>query len=323
MTRARTLLLASLAVLGMAAASACGGKGNGLEASGNIEATEVQLSFRVPGRMAARLVDEGDRVKAGQLVARLDDSDLKQQVALRQADMAVAEASLSELTNGYRKEDVAQAKAALDAASAEATRLADDDERQSALLKKEVISQKEYDFSHAALLAAQASQRKAQEQYALMTKGPRPEQIAQAKARAEAAAQALALSETQLGYAEITSPLDGMVLSKSAEAGEVLAPGAPVVTVADLRDVYMRAYVDETDLGRVRLGQKAAVTVDAFPGKSFDGRVTFISSEAEFTPKSVETKKERVKLVYRIKIEVANPEMDLKPGMPAVAKLLA
>jgi HlyD family secretion protein len=320
MSAKRILALAGGIALAAASLVACGrGKGGSLSTSGNIEATEVQLSFRVQGRMAERFVDEGDRVKAGQVVARLDSSDLKQQVALREADLQTALAALDELTNGYRKEDVAQAKASLDAAEAEAARLASDDERQTALLKKEVISQKEYDFSHAALLAAQAARRQASERYALMKKGPRPEQIQQARSRAEAARQALALAQTQLGYGTIASPLDGMVLSKEAEPGEVLAAGAPVVTVADLSSVYMRAYIDETDLGRVRLGQKAVVTTDTFPGKGYEGKVSFISSEAEFTPKSVQTKKERVKLVYRIKIDIPNPKMELKPGMPADA----
>ncbi len=320
MSRRSMVVLEMASVAAIIALLACReGASGGLAVSGNIEATDVALSFRVPGRMTERLVDEGGSVKVGQVVARLDSSELKQQVALREADLQTAMAALQELENGYRKEDIARAKAALDAAGAETKRLASDDERQTALLKKEVISQKEYDASRTALLAAQAAERQASEQYALMKKGPRPEQIQQAKGRAEAAQQALALAQTQLGYATITSPLDGVVLSKDAEPGEVLAAGSPVATVADLTSIYMRAYVDETDLGRVRLGQRAVITADTFPGKSYEGIVSFVSSEAEFTPKSVQTKKERVKLVYRIKIDIPNQKMELKPGMPADA----
>lgn len=293
------------------------GAGGALKVSGNIETVETQLAFKIPGRMVERALDEGDVVKAGQVVARLDSEDLEQQVAAARAAADAAQAALRELENGYRKEDVAQAKARLDAASAEAQRLSADDARQKELFKREVISAREYEASHTALLAAQAAERQAAEQYALMKRGFRPEQVEQARARLEQARQALAMAQTRLGYAQLLSPVSGVVLSKSAEPGEVLAAGAPVVTVGNLSHVYLRAYVEETDLGKVKLGQTVAVTCDSFPGKAFEGRVSFISPEAEFTPKSVQTQKERVKLVYRIKVDVANPAQELKPGMPA------
>ena len=190
-------------------------------------------------------------------------------------------------------------------------------DRQKALLDREVISQREFDAANAAFASAEAKEKDAAERLALLRKGPRKEQVEAARARALQARKALDLAETQLGYAELRSPVTGVVLSKAAEPGEVLPAGAPVVTAADLSTVWVRAYVEETDLGRVKLGQQASVTVDAFPGKSFPGRVAFISSEAEFTPRAVQTKGERVKLVYRVKVDVANPDMDLKPGMPA------
>lgn len=316
----RTTLTASAAALAAAVALISCGRGDAggaIRVSGNIETDETQISFRVPGRMAVRLVDEGDAVKAGQVVARLDSTDLNQQVALRQADADAAAAALKELQDGYRKEDVAQARARLDAAEAEESRLKADDARQQDLFKREVISAREYDASHAALLAAQAQQRAAAEQYALMKSGYRSEQIDQARARLDAANQALDLAKTQLGYATAVSPLSGVVLSKNAEPGEVLAAGAPVVTVGDIRKVYLRAYIDEADLGRVKLGQEVKVTTDSYPGKVYKGRIVFISPEAEFTPKMVQTQRERVKLVYRIKIDISNPDQELKPGMPA------
>jgi HlyD family secretion protein len=305
--------LAALVLLG------CNGRGgtDAIEVSGNIETIETQVSFKIPGRMLERTVDEGDDVKAGQVVARLDSEDLKQRVAANQAAVDAAQAVLRELESGYRKEDVAQAKARLDAASAEVKRLAADDARQEELFKREVISAREYDASHTAFLAAQAGERQAAEQYALLKRGYRSEQIDQARAQLEQAKQALALARTQLGYAELFSPVSGVVLSKNAEPGEVLAAGAPVVTVGDVSHVYLRAYVEETDLGKVKLGQKVKVTCDSYPSKAFEGRVSFISPEAEFTPRSVQTQKERVKLVYRIKVDVANPAQELKPGMPA------
>ena len=161
----------------------------------------------------------------------------------------------------------------------------------------------------------------AQAQYRLVKEGPRKEDIDQARAKVEQAKAALQSAETKLGYATVTSPLTGVVLSKNIEPGEYVAAGTPVVTVADIENLWLRAYVDETDLGKrnIALGTEAEITTDAYPGKVYKGHVSFISSEQEFTPKSVQTNHERVKFVYRIKIDVKNPDRELKPGMPADA----
>ena len=145
--------------------------------------------------------------------------------------------------------------------------------------------------------------------------------LEQARARARQAKEAVELARTRLSYSAIASPLAGVVLSRNAEPGDYMAPGVPVVTVGSLKDPWLRAYIEETDLGRVKVGQVVEVTADTYPGKRYAGRVSFIASQAEFTPKSVQTRKERVKLVYRIKVDVANPDMELKPGMPADAVL--
>jgi len=142
-----------------------------------------------------------------------------------------------------------------------------------------------------------------------------------AEARVKESGAALALAETRLGYAALTSPVAGVVLSKAIESGEYVFPGTTVVTIGNLEQVWIRAYIHETDLGRVKVGQAARVMTDTYPGKIYAGKVAFISPEAEFTPKNVQTAKERVKLVYRIKIDVANPAMELKPGMPADAEI--
>ncbi len=136
------------------------------------------------------------------------------------------------------------------------------------------------------------------------------------------AKEALALAETRLGYATLSAPISGVVLSENVEAGEYVAPGTPVVTVGDLKNVWLRAYINETDLGRVKVGQAVRLTTDTFPDKVYKGHLSFIASEAEFTPKNVQTEKERVKLVYRVKIEIPNPRMELKPGMPADAEIV-
>ena len=309
---------AALAVAAIACLCACGGDRQGtLKVSGNIEVTQVEASFRVPGRVVERPVDEGQMVKAGQLIARLDDADFKQQVDLRQADADAARAALDKLLAGSRREEIGAAAAQVEQAKADLARAQADDLRNTDLLKKEVISPREYDASHSALRRRAGRLREAQEQYDLVKNGPRREDIDQARARLDAAEQALALAQTQLGYATLTSAQPGVVLSKNVEPGDFVAPGTPVVTLGDLREVYLRAYVDETDLGRVKVGQKAEVTTDSYPGKRYDGSITFIAQEAEFTPKTVQTAEERVKLVYRIKVTVPNPSMDLKPGMPA------
>jgi HlyD family secretion protein len=345
-----------------------------LRVSGNIEVTDAEVSFKIPGRVEQRLVDEGQTVKTGQVVARLDDAELSQEAALRRADAQAAQAALDELLAGSRPEEIAQAKAAserakarldellagsrpqelaaaeaaLRRAQAETERAKLDMDRYAGLYKKEIVSAQQNDAIRTAYETSLERQREAEEQfklvregprkeaieqaraayleaqeyYELVRKGPRKETIAQARARAEQARQALAVAETRLSYATLFSPLSGIVLSKNIEPGEYVAAGTPIVTVGDLEHPWLRAYINETDLGRVKVGQRVRVTTDTFPGKAYDGRVSFISSQAEFTPKNVQTEKERVKLVYRIKVEIANPQMELKPGMPADAEIL-
>lgn len=345
-----------------------------IRVSGNIEVTDAEVAFKIPGRVVARLVDEGMLVKKGDVVAVLDSSDLRQEVDLRQAELAVAQAALAELEAGSRPQEIAAAKANLDKAEAaleeletgfrpqeiaaaeamlkaatfESRQLETELARAERLLKSNAISQEAYDrarssYDVAAQRAREAAERldllregtrqeqiaqaraardQLKAQYELIKIGPRQEQIDQAKARVEQAKAALRLAETRLDYATIVSPLTGVVLSKNIEPGEYVSSGTPVVTVGDLVDVWLRAYINETDLGRVTVEQKAQVTTDTYPGKIYEGHISFISSEAEFTPKSVQTQKERVKLVYRIKIDIKNPNMELKPGMPADAVIL-
>jgi len=354
--------------------SGCGrGKaGDGeVAVSGNIEITDARLGFKVPGLLVERAVDEGEAVQAGQLIARLDSSDLEKEVALREAEVRAAQAQLDELLAGTRPEEIAQAEAAVrkaeaalaellagsrsqeiaaaeatvKRAEAEAERARLDFERQQQLHRQEVISDREFEMIQANfrqttarldevreqaklvkegpraedIEQARAALAQAQEQLRLLRNGPRREDIEQARARRQQTGENLALSQTRLGYTILKSPMSGIVMSKSAEPGEYLAPGAPVVTVGELRRVWVRAYVDEADLGRVKIGQTVRVTADTFPGKRYEGRIVFISPEAEFTPKTVQTEKERVKLVYRIKVDIANPEQELKPGMPVDA----
>jgi len=347
---------------------------NSILVFGNIEVTEAELSFMVPGRVEERPVSEGELVRAGQVVAWLEGAEFDREVALRQAEVQAAQAALAELVAGSRPEEIAReraavsraqarldellagarpqeiaaAKAAVKRAGAEVDRLRKEYERQERLFKKEVISAREYEAAWAAFEVAQAKLAESEEQLkliqegprkeqieqarqalaearerlSLLERGPRKEQIEQASARLKQAQEALALAKIRRDYTTLISPLSGIVLSEAIEPGERVAPGTAVITVGDLSKVYLRAYINETDLGRVKVGQKVQVMTDTYPDKVYEGRISFISSESEFTPKNVQTETERVKLVYRIKVDIPNPEMELKPGMPAKARIL-
>jgi HlyD family secretion protein len=311
---ARALLVASLAFTGCHR----NGTANGdLVLSGNVEAVDAQLSFKIAGRVAKRAVSEGDPVKAGQLVAQLDDTEQLQQLAVRRAELAAAEAGLADLVAGSRPQEIAAAEATVRSAEAERQRARLDFARQQELLNRQAIANREFEATQAQLKVADARVTEAEERLKLVQEGPRPEQIQQARARVEQAKAAVTLAETQVANAKLEAPLGGVVLAHHVEPGEFVAPGTPVVTVADTVHVWVRAYVDQTDLGRIRHGQRVAVRCDTFPNKTYEGVIGFIATEAEFTPKTVQTPKERVKLVFRIKVDVTNPNDELKPGMPA------
>lgn len=293
-----------------------------LRVSGNIEMTDAEVSFKIPGRVSERLVSEGETVRIGQLVARLDAGELGQEVALRSAEVRAAAAALAELETGSRPEEIAQAEAVVRRTQADVARARADFRRLKTLYEQENVSVQDYDAARTVVAVTEAKLREAQEQLRLVKKGPRIEKIDRARAQLQQAKEALALAETRFSYSILASPLTGLVLSHNIEPGEYVAAGTPIVTVGDVEHVWLRAYVDETDLGRVKVGQAAKVTIDTYPNKVYEGRVSFIASQAEFTPKSVQTKKERVKLVYRIKVTIANPEMELKAGMPADARII-
>ncbi len=292
-----------------------------LKLSGNIEVKDVELSFNIPGKTARRLVSEGMPVKAGQVVARLDTEELEQELELRRAETGALRATLAELTAGYRREEIAQAEAALSRARAEATRADAELKRQTDLREQDVISSREFEVAEATQRGAQAQREEASQRLALLRNGPRKEQIDQARERVRQAEAAHEVARTRLQYATLVSPLSGVVLADHVEPGERVAAGTPVVTVADLGDVWLRGFIDETELGRVKLGQRVRVTTDSSSTSAYEGRVSFIASNTEFTPKSVQTTKERVKLVYRVKVDIPNPRHELKPGMPADAEI--
>ncbi len=314
---ALALLLAALAVFPAACSRQNSGRTGDLVLSGNIEVTDAQLGFKTPGRVAERLVSEGQRVTAGQLVAKLDDTEQAQELTLRRAELAAADAMLAELQAGSRPQEIAAAEATVRSVEAERDRARLDFTRQQELLSRDAISNREFEVSQAQVKVAEARAAEAAERLKLVREGPRAETIRQAKARTDQSRAAVALSETRLENTKLTSPLTGIVLSHNIEPGEFVAAGTPIVTVADLAHLWVRAYINQTDLGRIQHGQKVAVRTDTFPDKRYEGTIGFIASEAEFTPKTVQTTKERVRLVFRLKVDLANPNDELKSGMPA------
>ena len=292
---------------------------NQVKVSGNIEVTTVGVGFKIAGHVDRRLIDEGESIKRGQVIANLETADLELDVANANAQLLGAQATLMQLTNGSRPQDVSAAQAALRSAEADKQNAAVEYQRVQLLFAKSAVSAQDRDRSQTVYATANARADQVAQQLSLVAEGPRKEEIDLAAARVEQANQLLKLAQTRLAYAQITAPVDGVVLSKNIEAGEYVSPGTPVVTIADLNQVWLKAYIAETDLGKVKLGQKVAVTTDTYPQKSYNGYIGFIASEAEFTPKSIQTAEERVKLVYRIKIMVGNSAHELKPGMPADA----
>jgi HlyD family secretion protein len=248
--------------------------------SGNIEAHESLVSFKaVQSRIIDLPFDEGQWVAAGTQLARLDDSDYRKQVDVDQTALVVQQTQISSSL-----EKLGSARATVTNDEADVAQKVVDDKRNRELFQQGVIGAQVNDLSATALKQSR---------------------------------QTLQLAKIMLGYTVLSAPFSGVVLVRQAELGEVMLPGAPVVTLADLDHIWLRGYISETDLEHVRWGQPATITTDSYQGETFPGRVSFIASDAEFTPKSVETHKERVTLVYRIKIDVDNPQHKLKPGMPA------
>jgi len=292
-----------------------------LALSGNIEAHESLVGFKVPGRIVELPVEEGQQVAQGALLARLDDADLKQRIRIDEAAVGVRESNLALTLAGTRQQEVKAAQQTMIDAEADLAQKKLDNERAQKLFAKDEVSAQERDLAATALKHTEAIFKAAQQRYNEAVEGSRKEDIAIARANLNQAGADLGLSRVNLGYTVLRAPFAGVVTVRQAELGEVMSPGSPVVTLSDLDHIWLRAYVAETDLGRIHWGQDATITTDTYPGKQYNGRISFISSDAEFTPKSVQTYKERVTLVYRIKIDIDNPNHELKPGMPADARI--
>jgi HlyD family secretion protein len=233
----------------------------------------------------------------------------------------VRQSNLALTLAGTREQEVKAAQQTVIDAQADLEQKKIDNERAQRLFAKDEVSAQDRDLAATALKRAEAIFKADQQRYNEAVEGSRKEDIAVARANLNAASANLGLSQVNLDYTILRAPSAGVITVRQAELGEVVSPGTPVVTLADLDHIWLRAYIAETDLGRIHWGQEATVTTDTYPGKQYHGRISFISSSAEFTPKSVQTYKERVTLVYRIKIDIDNPNHELKPGMPADAHL--
>jgi HlyD family secretion protein len=292
-----------------------------IRGSGVIEVTEVDVAFEVPGTIAERYAEEGVLLDKGEPIARLDDQEYRLQVERAAAAKAAAEARYHLLLKGPRGQEIDQGLAAVEAADSELTTQQREFDRLKALYDSHVVSRAEFDQISATLAAAKANSKRTHAQLAMLKEGFRTEEVEEGRARLREAEKSLALAELNWSRCQLFAPLAGRVLSKNREAGETVPAGASIVTLGDLTRPWLNLYVGERDLGKVALGMKAYVTVDSFPNEPFTGTVSFISEKAEFTPKNIQTQDERVKLVYRVKIELENRNQALKPGMPADAEL--
>ncbi len=382
---AMVALVALLAVTGTLAWRWWGrGPKDVLLASGTIEATEVAVSFKIPGRVIERPVDEGDRLDPGALVGRLESRELEAEVdrlraslqatetrvpqlrteislqeELTRARIADARATLAareersaELKNGSRPQDLQKAWAEVREAKAVMENAQADFRRMDFLYREGGIAEQVREAARTSWEVTAERHRHALERLDLVKEGPRQEEIRRAEAEVRQAkatlllAQtgeleavrkrqelatiqasiardraALAAAEAQFGYTVLRSPQAGVVLRKHVEPGEMIAAGTPAITIADLSNIWLKIYIPEPQLGRIKLGQTVEITTDSYRDKVYRGKVTFINSEAEFTPKNVQTQEERVKLVFAVKITVDNPNQELKPGMPADARI--
>ncbi len=288
---------------------------------GNVDIREVNLGFRVPGRVAEMLRDEGDAVRSGELLARLDDEPYQREIEEARAQVAALQARLDLLKAGYRPEEIAQARAVFRERKVTLSNAERLYKRQEELYAARTISIQERDDAEAKFREAEARQKSAREQLNLLEAGYRPQEVEQAKADLSRAEAALASALLRLEDTRLKAPADGVILTRAQEPGAVLQAGASVLTLSLSKPVWIRAYVQEPQLGQVQPGRKVEIFTDSRPGQPYSGQIGFVSPRAEFTPKNVETTELRTSLVYRIRVVVENPDSELRQGMPVTLRL--
>lgn len=289
--------------------------------SGTIEVTEANLGFKVPGKIVELRVDEGQKVNAGDRLAALDRAEQESQLAGSRASLREANARLAELVGGARPQELAQARAEVSLAEAELGKAEADFKRAEILHKNGAISTEQMESAKRTFDVAASRHKRAAESLSLVREGTRKEQIAAAEMRVQQARAVVSTFEARLADTELHAPMAGVILVKVSELGETVGAGTPVYKLGDLERPWVKVYIKEDKLGLVKLGQKARVTSDTYRGKAYEGTVTYIAGEAEFTPKNVQTQEERVKLVFAAKVSVKNENGELKPGMPADVRI--
>ena len=289
--------------------------------TGTIEATEVDVSAEIAGRIVELSVEEGDRVIRGQLIAKIEASQIEAEVLHAEAVLQASRAGLGDIEAGARSEELERARSHMELAAASLELAEAEWRRAEMLFKGGVFSENELDTARASRDVARRQHETAAEELKLLEAGSRPDQIEASRWQVKQAEAALKLAQVKLEKAEITAPIGGVVLIKGSERGEVISPGVPIVTIANLDDMWVKIYINEVDIGRILLGQRAKVRVDSFPDREFAGNVSNISAEAEFTPKNIQTREDRVKLVFAVKIGIDNAGGLLKPGMYADIEL--
>ena len=291
---------------------------------GNVDLREVSLAFRNSDRIAEIFVEEGDAVKKGDLLARLDTKDMEHQMAVTKAQIAAKEAQVDKLHNGSRPEELAQAEARVNAARAEKDFLSSDYERKQAAYessKGKSISREALDDAKAKLNVAWEKVHEAEEANRLAQAGPRSEDVAAGEAELDVLRGTLEREEYTLSQSELTAPQDGIIRSRLMEVGDMASPQKPVFRISLNSKKWVRVYVKEGDLGKIHEGSRADVYIDSDSSHPVEGQVGYISSTAEFTPKNVETSELRTALLYEVRVYVNDGDNKLRMGMPATVKV--
>lgn len=301
----------------------CGNTDNNtfIEGTGTIESTNVIVSSRNAGEINSILFTEGERVNAGDTILIIDHEALEYQLDQALAGEQIAQAQLDLMLKGARSEDIKQAEEMMKQSEVNFNSAKNDFERYKQLWESKSISKKQFEDMTARYDVALAQYNSAKENYQKVKKIFRPEEIEQAKGNVKKAKASVDLLKKSIHDSYVTSPLSGFIVKKFVEVGETVTPMSSLFKVSNLSTVDLVIYVSEVELGKIKLGQKAEVSIDTYPDRKYEGKVTYISPEAEFTPKNVQTKDERTKLVFAVKITVDNKNFDLKPGMPADAKI--
>jgi HlyD family secretion protein len=319
----RTPLLVAFIVLASAAVSATwwlvgrDSPRRELVLFGDVDLRQVELAFNNNERIAAVLVQEGDRVKRGQILARVETSRLEPQLAQAEATTAARREAVERLRNGSRPQEIAEARANVETARADAINAREQYERRKTLAANSIVSQQDLENAKAALDVADAKLALNEKALDLAIIGPRKEDIGQAEAELRADEAQAALLRQELADAQLVAPVDAVVRTRLMEPGEMASPKKPVFSLAVTDPKWVRAYVAESDIGKLRTGMAASVALDSFPHRRFNGWVGFISPVAEFTPKTVETTELRTSLVYEVRVFVKDPSDQLHLGSPA------